>query len=215
VASQNTTPKSGVLHGAAPKEVRDDPEVHFMLLGDEEKKMTHNKALGDRRTAALEQTKTFRAPLPGSTGKFKRSYQATYGEPLQAADVKAGTVTDTTGNRYPLKNIKVIPVNSSDAAQRLGPNETRPDKKRQQGSTILAALEFVLDEEDGDEKKLSIARAAYLLKDRMRINGEDYGATLKKTNSSLIDLIRLSPDRFELKPLEDGTKPWYYVVLVQ
>ncbi len=72
-----------------------------------------------------------------------------------------------------------------------------------------------MDDEEGDEKKLSISRAAFLMKGRMRSNGKDYGALFKKTNSSLIDLIRLSPDRFELQPLEDGTKPWYYVTLIQ
>ena len=215
VASQNDTPKAGVLHGAAPKEVRDDPEVHFMLLGDQEKKMTHNKELGERRTATLNQTDTFRAPLPGSTSKFKRSYQATYGEQLKVRTVEAGTVTDTAGGKHALKSIKVIPLNSSDAAQRLGPNETRPDKKRQLGATILAMLEVVLDDEDGDEKKLSLARAAYLMKDRMRLNGEDYGAILKKAKLSLIELVRLAPDRFELLPLEDGSKPWYYVSLLE
>ena len=33
----NNTPKTGVLHGAAPKEVRDDDEVRFMLLQDQAK----------------------------------------------------------------------------------------------------------------------------------------------------------------------------------
>ena len=109
----------------------------------------------------------------------------------------------------------MIPVNSSSAEQRLGPNETLPDKKRQRGSAILAVLEEVLDDEEGDEKKLSISRAALLLKIRVRLNVEDYNAVLKKSTSSLIDLIRLFPDRFELQPLEDGTKPWYYATLIQ
>jgi transposase InsO family protein len=215
VAAANKTPKSGVLHGVAPKEVRDDPAVHFMLLQDQAKNMKHNKAVGERRTTALAQTDTFRAPVPGSTGKFKRSYQATYGEPLKVADVTAGTVLDTTGGRHALKSIKVIPVNSSSAGQRLGPNETLPNKKRHLGSTIIAALEDVLDDVEGDAKRLSIARAAYLVKIQMRLNNEDYAAILKKTTSSLIELIRLFPDHFELQPLEDGTKPWYYVSLIQ
>ena len=164
VSSLNKTPKPGVLHGAAPKEVRDDPAVHFMMLQDQEKSMKHNTALGDRRATALAQTDTFRAPLPGSTGKFKRSYQATYGDPLSVASVRGGTVTDTTGKQHALKSIKVIRANSSSAEQRLGVNDTLPNKKRQRGAAILAALQLVLDEEDGEEKRLSIARAAYLLK---------------------------------------------------
>ena len=49
----------------------------------------------------------------------------------------------------------------------------------------------------------------------MRLNNEDYNAILKTSTSSLIELIRLFPDHFELQPLEDGTKPWYYVALLQ
>ena len=131
------------------------------------------------------------------------------------ASVRAGTVTDTVGKQHALKSIKVIPASSSSAEQRLGVNDTLPNKKRQRGAAILAALQLVLDEEDGEEKRLSIARAAYLLKTRMRLNGDDYSAILKQSTSSLIDLIRLSPDRFELQPLEDGTKPRYYAVLIQ
>jgi hypothetical protein len=215
VASMNKSPKSGLLHGLAPEEVRDgDPAVQFMMLQDNEKKMNHNTALGERRTTALAQTDTFRAPLPGSTSKFKRSYQATYGEQLKVRTVEAGTVTDTAGGKHALKSIKVIPLNSSDAAQRLNPNETKADKKRQLGASIMAMLEVVLGEED-DEKKLSLARAAFLMKDRMRLNGEDYSVALKKTGLSLIELVRLSSDRFELLPLEDGSKPWYYVSLLE
>ena len=72
VAAANKTPKSGVLHGAAPKEVRDDPAVHFMLLQDQEKNMNHNKAVGERRTTALAQTDTFPAAPGNSSGRTKR-----------------------------------------------------------------------------------------------------------------------------------------------
>ncbi len=97
VAAANNTPKTGVLHGAAPKDVRDDDDVRFMLLQDNAGKMKHNTALTERRTAALENTGSFRAPLPKRTGKFKRSYQATYGEAQQVASVRGSTVTDTQG----------------------------------------------------------------------------------------------------------------------
>ena len=35
----NRTPKEQVLHGDAPEEVREDPEVRFMLLQDNAKKL--------------------------------------------------------------------------------------------------------------------------------------------------------------------------------
>jgi hypothetical protein len=36
---------------------------------------------------------------------------------------------------------------------------------------------------------------------------------LKKTNGRLIDLIRLSEDRFKLVERPHGTQTWYYVSL--
>jgi hypothetical protein len=82
--------------------------------------MQHDTALSEKCTAALENTGSFRAPLPESTGRFKRSFHATYGEPQQMVSMKGGTVTDSQGKKYSLKAIKVIPVDSSAAEQRGG-----------------------------------------------------------------------------------------------
>ena len=79
VSGMNNTPKPGVLHGAAPKQVREDDSRSFMLLQDQAKNMEHNKALTARRTSALEDTGQFRAPVPVGGNTFNRSYQATYG----------------------------------------------------------------------------------------------------------------------------------------
>jgi transposase InsO family protein len=213
VAAQNNTPKTGVLHGATPKEVRDDDTVHMMLLQDNAAKMKHNMAQTGKKTAALEDTGSFRAPLPESTGKFKRSFHATYGESKQVASVRGGTVTDTQGTKYPLKSIKVIPVGSSAAEQRLAPNEQGPAKKRQLGGSIITALALLLEEEEGE--KMSISKAAALLKQALRLNGQDYNEVLKKSRAGrLIDLIRLASDRFTLVEQPHGPQTWYYVSLV-
>jgi hypothetical protein len=212
VAGINKTPKPGVLHGAAPMEVRDNDDLRFMLLQDQAKNMKHNTALTTRRETAVENTGTFRAPLAESTGKFKRSYQATYGEPQQVASVSGGTVTDTKGGKHLLKTIKVIPANSSDAEQQFAPGQDKPAKKRLAGGAIIVALVKVLEEAEGGQ--MSISRAAALLKDAMRQDGGNYAETLKKTSGRLIDLIRLSPDRFTLVERPHGTQTWYYVSLV-
>ncbi len=213
VAAQNNTPKPGVLHGADPKDVRNDDEVCFMLLQDQAKNMQHNTALSEKRTAALENTGTFRAPLPESAGKFKRSYQATYGEAQQVASVRGSTVTDAQGKKYALKSIKVIPLDSGAAAQRLGANEQGPEKKRQRGGSILEALALLLAEEE--DQKLSISKAVALLKDQLRLDGQDFNELLKKTKAGrFIDLVRLASDRFSLVATPHGPQTWYYVSLV-
>ena len=214
LAGINNTPKPGVLHGAAPKEIRGDDERRFMLLQDQAQNMKHNTALGKRRTEKLQSTGVFRAPLPESTGKFKRSYHATYGEPLQMHSVTAGTVTDTAGNQHSLKSIKVIPANSSRVGQGLGPNEKGPEKKRQLGGAIITALVLLL--EDAEDGKLSISKAAQLLKVQLRLDGQDYAEVLKKSGAiRLIDLIRIADDRFSLVEQPHGPQTWYYVSLVE
>ena len=76
----NQTPKPQVLHGDAPKEVRDDPQVKFMLLQDNARNLQHNQDKADKKVEKLQESKTFRAPLPEATSKFKRSFQPTYGD---------------------------------------------------------------------------------------------------------------------------------------
>jgi transposase InsO family protein len=214
LAGINNTPKPGVLHGAAPKEIREDDQHKFLLLQDQAQNMKHNTALGKRRKEKLQSTGVFRAPLPESTGKFKRSYHATYGEPLQMADVTAGTVTDSTGNKHNLKSIKVIPANSSRVGVGLGANEKGPEKKRQLGGAIITMLAILL--EGAEEGRLSISRAAAQLKVQMRLDGQDYAAVLKKSGAiRLIDLIRIADDRFTLVEQPHGPQTWYYVELVE
>ena len=215
VSGLNSTPKPGVLHGAAPKQVREDDTRSFMLLQDQSKNMDHNTALGARRVEKLESTGVFRAPLPEATGKFKRSYHATYGEPLQmTGEVKSGVVTDTTGKTHQLKSIKVIPANSSRVGQGLGPNEKGPEKKRQAGGAIIAMLITLL--EGSEEGKLSISTAAAQLKVQLRLDNVDYAEVLKKSGAGrLIELIRIADDRFKLVAQPHGPQTWYYVSLVE
>ena len=130
------------------------------------------------------------------------------------ADVTAGTVTDTAGKKHALKSIKVIPANSSRVGQGLGPNEKGPEKKRQLGGAIITALILLL--EDAEDGKLSISKAAALLKVQLRLDGQDYAEVLKKSGAiRLIDLIRIADDRFSLVEQPHGPQTWYYVSLVE
>jgi hypothetical protein len=45
VSKLNATPKPGVLHGDSPGEVKDDPEVQFLLQQDQAKHIRHNAKL--------------------------------------------------------------------------------------------------------------------------------------------------------------------------
>ena len=109
VDSLNATPKPDVLHGEAPKDVKDSPAVRFMLQQDQARALNHNQRLTDRRKAQLEESGGhFRPQL--AIGKFKRNFQATYGDTQKAVQVQMGRVGTKTGATFPLKQIKIVPA---------------------------------------------------------------------------------------------------------
>ena len=58
----NKTPKEQVLPGDAPEEVREDPEVRFMLLQDNAKKLEHNDKITEQRKEQIEKLESFGRP---------------------------------------------------------------------------------------------------------------------------------------------------------
>ncbi len=206
VKALNNTPKPGVLHGAAPQDVREDPEVTFMLMQDQARAIETNAKNAERKTAALLQEGggTFRPQV--ALGKFKRNFQATYGDPKEVRSVQFGRVTATTGETYPLKQIKVVPVGAGAVQTTTTPHAR---KLRAGGNIILEALGRVLE----GEEKMAISKAAGELRAELRADGQSYDELTKKIGGQLIDLIRGEPDKFKLITQPHGTKNWYYVSL--
>jgi len=208
VSSVNSIPKP-VLLGDAPEEVRDDDEVVFQLLQQQARNFKHNQQLTEKRQAKLQDAGAFRAPLPGSTSKFKRGFQATYGDVQRVQSVRGGTVTATDGSRHSVKQVRTVPVGSSAAEASFGRNTGGPARKKQRGALVLDALEDVLQGED----RVALSKAAQLMRARLKNDGQDYDELLKQANAKLIDLIRLAPDRFELVSRPNGRQTWYFVSL--
>jgi hypothetical protein len=207
VQGMNDTPKP-VLHGDAPSEVRGDDDVSFMLQQDQARSLQHNKKLTARRQNTLEDAGGFRAPLPDSTSKFKRGFQATYGDVKQMASIRGSTVTDTDGGKHNIKQLKIVPATSS-AAIPAAASTAGPAKKKRLGAPILNALAQVLE----GEERISLTKASGLMRTQMTANGQNYNEILKATKASLIDLIRLDDDRFELVIRPDGPQNYYFVAL--
>lgn len=209
-AAYNKTPKAP-LHGAAPKDVRDEPEVKFMLLQDNARKLQHNEQLKDKRVAALREAGAYREPLPEATSKFKRSFQPTYGPAKQPANISGSTVTAQDGSSVNVKRIRIVPAESSDAAARFGRNEAGPERKRLAAGPVIVRLREILQ---GREGALSLTRASALLRERMRSEQEKYEEVLSKAKAKLVDVIRLVPQQFKLTVQQrSGGKDWYYVAL--
>jgi len=195
-AAYNKTPK-GPLHGAAPKDVRDEPEVQFMLLQDNARKLQHNEQLKDKRVRALRDAGgAYREPLPEATSKFKRSFMPTYGDVKEVRSVKGSIVTGKDGSSINVKHIKIVPADSTSSDARFGHNEAGSERKRLAAGGIIVRLQEILQ---GREGALSMANASALLRERMRSEPQTYEQTLTKAKlARLVDVIRLAPEQFVL-----------------
>ena len=127
--------------------------------------------------------------------------------------IRGSTVTAQDGSKIDVKRVKVVPAESSTAAQgRFGQNTAGPERKRQGAGAIIVHLQDILD---GRESALSLTKASEMLRERMRSEAENYDQVLRKAKAKLIDVIRLAPEIFELTVTErSGGKDRYYVALV-
>jgi len=129
VNALNKTPKPEVLHGAAPVDVRDDPEVRFLLLQEQARNLKKNDAQNAAKEAQLKTTGTFRPPV--AVTKFKRNFQATYSDPQEVHKIKAGRVHTKTGESYPLKQIRIVRAVDKDGVRTLATLERALKKSMQ------------------------------------------------------------------------------------
>ena len=60
---------------------------------------------------------------------------------------------------------------------------------------------------------ISLTKASGLMRTQMSNNGQNYNEILKAAKASLIDLIRLDDDRFELVIRPGGPQNYYFVAL--
>jgi len=202
VSALNRTPKPDVLHGAAPADVHKDPEVQFMLMQDQARAVQHNQKAVQKRGTELEQTGTFRPQV--AISKFKRNFQATYGDPEQVERVEGSRVYSTSGQNYPLKQVRIVPV----GANTVKGSDTAATKKMARGGTqILEALEQVLE----GHRVMALSKAAMEIREVFREKGSEYTQVLRQVGGQLIDLIRLHPERFKLVERPHGPQTWYFV----
>ncbi len=117
-------------------------------------------------------------------------------------------MTDTEGKSHNLKQLKIVPVNSS-AAIPAAVSTAGPAKKKRLGTPILDALAQVLQ----GEEQVSLTKASGLMREQLTANGQSYNDILKSTKASLIDLIRLDDERFKLIERPHGKQTWYFVGL--
>ena len=166
-----------------------------MLLQGNARNLQHNQNKADKGVERLQESKTFREPLPEATSKFKRSFQPTYGDVQKVKSIKGSTVTAQDGSKIDVKRIKIVPADSSDAKGTFGQNIAGPERKRQAAGPIIVRLQQLLE---GREGAISLTRASQLLREQMRTESQSYDSVLEKAKAKLVDIIRLVPEQFTL-----------------
>ena len=178
----------------------------FMNLVDNAQKLQHNQKIVEKMKSRLESVGAFRAPLPGSTAKFKRGYQATYGSVTKVKDIQGSTVIGENGVAIDIKRVQPVDEGSSTAVGRLGENTALANKKRDQTEDIMRALYDFLD----NKEQVNLVAAAKHLRSRI----PEYDAILKRAAVQLVDIIRLYPELLKLSGGGRLSKDYYYVARV-
>ena len=103
------------LQGRTPEEVKDDPELQFMLRRANSEAMVRNSALINARDKKLVEKGAFRVQDPNRF--FGRSYQPRYGNEVhEVQEVKGGVAVDTEGKVFKTRHTLAVPSGSAPAS---------------------------------------------------------------------------------------------------
>lgn len=130
----------------APNDDKREPVLEFMLLRDIANKLQHHQTLHIQREAQLAQQGAFRRPE--AMRKRTRSFQATYGAIERPLGVQTGMLQAERGNVH-IKNVLVVPSDSTDVEPRLQAGEARREQKRAQVRDLVIDLREWLQSKGG------------------------------------------------------------------
>jgi Integrase core domain. len=187
VAAYNETPHE-TLHGEPPSDVRSSKVVQFLLTQDNARKIKGNQTLLEARKKTLEEAGGFRRPMGGLT-RFKRGFQASYGQ-VEQVDNVTGSLVKPTGDGEAIDVKRVLPVDKDTGSVQPGfaLGEARTEAKRNK----VAALAMELFDWLGDEEKSMTSAARHL---RQVLGPEEYRLQLMSVGAQhLSDVVRLFPN---------------------
>ena len=186
VAQYNETPHE-TLHGEPPSDVRNSKTLRFMLEQENARKLKGNQTLLEARTKTLEDAGGFRRPLGGLT-KFKRGFQASYGQVEQVDRVTGSLVKPTDGEAIDVKRVLPVDKDTGSVQPGFALGEARTEAKRNK----VAALAMELFDWLGDEEKSMTSAARHL---RQVLGPEEYRLQLMSVGAQhLSDVVRLFPN---------------------
>ena len=97
----------------APKDVVENPDVHFMVLQDNADKMKHNNDMETKRAMAVASTGWYRPRKPLGNVYKRRIGEVRYDQAVKLHGLRAGVLFDARGREELLK--QVLPVRRQNA----------------------------------------------------------------------------------------------------
>ena len=136
----NDSLKEG-LHGS-PKDAQSKSErasvQKFMLLQDNAEKIRRNDELDAKRQFELaDRGGTFRPALPPANSFANRATTEKYGEVRKAVDISGGVITDTLGEKHPIKLVQFVGPRRSYAVPARVRQQAARGRIRQRGGERL------------------------------------------------------------------------------
>ena len=187
VSAYNSQYHSTVME--APEDVRMHDEVVFMNLKKNAEKIRHNSDLLEERKIKLEKLGAYRKPISTTVHKFKRNFQAVYGDKERPASVKNTQVRATDGSEINIKMVMPVDKDSSTAAPSFMQNTAMMERKREKYWRIAHELWNWLGGEGGRQ---ALTKAGKHLK--VSVQGYE---DIMRGGTHLIDVIRLFGDMFD------------------
>ena len=187
VSAYNSQYHSTVME--APEDVRMHDEVVFMNLKKNAEKIRHNSDLLEERKIKLEKLGAYRKPISTTVHKFKRNFQAAYGDKEIPASVKNTQVRATDGSEINIKMVMPVDKESSTAAPSFMQNTAILERKREKYWRIAHELWNWLGGEGGRQ---ALTKAGKHLK--VSVQGYE---DIMRGGTHLIDVIRLFGDMFD------------------
>jgi len=158
-----------------------------MNLKNNAAKITHNYDLLEERKVKLENLGAYRKPISTTVHKFKRNFQAVYGDKEKPASIKNSQVKAEDGSEVNIKMIMPIDKDSSTAAPSFMQNTAMLERKRERYWSIAHELWNWIG---GDTRALTLAGK------HLKESVESYSDIMRGTH--LIDVVRLFEGMFSL-----------------
>ena len=192
VAGINKTPHDH-LHGSAPNDVKDKPELQYFLQKEASQDLKHNADLIHKRAEKLQNDGAFRTQE--AQGNFARGFKPRFSDKVhKIVAIEGATVIDQDGKSFPTKLIQSVPSVSKDAnLSRFARGGSAATSERQRNLLMSHAQRLL--------QKITPGRTLRRI-DALKFLGSDFkrDAQLAKLNmkKALVNFVNLFPEKLKI-----------------